>query len=368
MDMNAKEIMGDLIKQGLAKKNEKGELEITKKGLEEGGHMMATESGIQYLKQVAKSGMREPLREDNIKEVLDTVDNTTLNLYEIFGVPENDSLRNYQVFCKLVESVANKDKKEKTRVGFEGMFNMLKEAKYFEVPDNINFLLMNTSNKVRQVKFPYYYCFLDTKLIVYDRTYYGFMVSDMNNLKEAARKAKLDVSKIPDGINVLTFYDSQETGFGWNKIELYDKDRDKYRNKIREYLINFVDFINTEDVRISLSERTEKNTERRVKRGRVPIPSYNKIYVVGYLQKYLNKLESQEQNTKFSHRFWVKGHFRHFWNKKYDNLYKQYKKGELKSTEGKQYVWDKSNGSLKIWIMPFIKGEGILVNKKYKLK
>ena len=44
----------------------------------------------------------------------------------------------------------------------------------------------------------------------------------------------------------------------------------------------------------------------------------------------------------------------------------KYKKGELKKFEGKKYKFDE--GTLRVWVYPYIKGDGILINKGYKLK
>ena len=131
--------------------------------------------------------------------------------------------------------------------------------------------------------------------------------------------------------------------------------------------MNFIDFVNSEDVKLMFMKRTEKNTQRRIDRNRLPIPSFNKIHIIGYLAKYLRELEEREGATRFSHRFWVRGHFRHFFDKKYDNMYKLHKQGKLKNLTGKQYIMDES-GALKAWILPYIKGEGILINKQYKFK
>lgn len=69
----------------------------------------------------------------------------------------------------------------------------------------------------------------------------------------------------------------------------------------------------------------------------------------------------------YSHKFWVRGHFRHFWHKKYKGLYELYKKGKLKRIEGQQYIMDEE-GTLKLWILPHIKGHGILIDSRYKLR
>ena len=171
---------------------------------------------------------------------------------------------------------------------------------------------------------------------------------------------------MPQKIDLMSFFSCEE-GVGWVKIDLLEKSKNKYTKKLQEYVMNFIDFVNNEDVKLMFKERTEKNTERRIQKGKLPIPSFNKIYIVGYLAKYLKKLESQELNTKFSHRFWVRGHFRRFLDKKkYKKLYEKYQKNELNNLEGKSYKIE--DGFLKSWVYPYIKGEGMLIEKGYVLK
>jgi hypothetical protein len=130
--------------------------------------------------------------------------------------------------------------------------------------------------------------------------------------------------------------------------------------------MNLIYFINSEDVKIMVHTRSEKNSKRRIENNKIPIPTHSKIQIIGYLAKYLEKKETLGTSKGFTHRFTVRGHWRHFWNKKFDRLYKLYSEGKLKDIEGKQYLMDGS-GALKVWIYPYIKGEGILIDKKYEL-
>lgn len=359
-----------MVQEGLIILDKKGEMQLTEKGRKHSEKLLSKPDHKEYMKQVAKHFQtNKPEKESvNINEIadeIDMIDNTKLSIYERFSISENDDLRNYQLFCRLSESIAN-DSSNKNSKGFGGMLDILSRSKYFEIPDNINLLLQNTSNNMKKIRLPYFYTFLDVKLVVFDKTFYCFQIQDIDQLKETASRRGINTKDISNGINILTYWESSE-GIGWDKIELYEKDRDKYRNRIREYILNFVDFVNNEEVKFMFRERTQKNTERRIKRGKLPIPSFNKIYVIGYLKKYFDKLESQELQTRFKHRFWVRGHFKRFLDKKrYKKLYEQYKKGKLKNFEGKKYRIDE--GFLKVWIFPFIKGEGMLIEKVYKLK
>ena len=82
---------------------------------------------------------------------------------------------------------------------------------------------------------------------------------------------------------------------------------------------------------------------KRILRGKLPIPSQKFIRVNGKLKIYLSELNSGK-HFNYSHRFWVRGHFRTLRNDK----------------------WKNARGT-KIWILPFIKGKGVLVDKIYEV-
>ena len=76
------------------------------------------------------------------------------------------------------------------------------------------------------------------------------------------------------------------------------------------------------------------------------------IYTGGeslWINNFLRERNLDQLNNKtdftYTHRFWVRGHFRVLKDKK----------------------WKKSQGK-KIWIVPFIKGEGVLIKKEYNVK
>lgn len=380
VDKNFKKDMDKLVADGFITIDKNGEMKLTDKGMRHTGEIIKSKSSRDYMKKVAKhfngnSPNKEAINIEDLPCEIDMVDNTKLSIYERFNIAENDDLKNYQLFCKILSkgedeealSDLKTDRLKKAYKNMTSLFNtqysLLKEAKYFEVSDRINLLLSNTKNEVNKIRFPYYFTFIDTRVIIHDRVYYSFFVTDFDSFEERYEKKTKD-SK--GRINIVTFYET-ENGMGYENFNIYKKDNDKYRNKIREYLMNFVDFVNSEDIKLMFRERSEKNTQRRVERGRLPIPSFNKISVIGYLAKYLNKLESDETNTRFNHRFWVRGHFQRFWNKdRYKNMYKKFELGQLKNFEGKKYNIDE--GVLRVWVYPYIKGEGMLINKGYVTK
>lgn len=353
------ETLKELLDKGYVKIDESGKLQMTAKGMKHTEEMLKTDSSARiYMKKVEKYFKENPPKEESssVETALaekDFIESTDLDIYEMYGVNKYDDLKNYQLFCKLVDN--------NPKLDVDATFKLMKTSKYFEIPDSINLLLQNTSNEVRKIKMPHYFLFLDFSVVIYDGIFHSALIQDFSQINE-----KFKENHFPDKIMVLTFY-SNSQGIGYGSFNLLEKQKDKYLKKLQEYIFNFVDFTNNEEVRIQLRERTKKNEGRRLKEGKLPIPSFNKVYVTGSLKKYLDKLKSDELNTRFSHRFWVRGHFRRFINKeKYKKIYEKFNNGELKKLDGKNYQY--REGYLREWIFPYIKGEGLLINKGYKLK
>ncbi len=93
----------------------------------------------------------------------------------------------------------------------------------------------------------------------------------------------------------------------------------------------------------------------------------NSLIKLKNLNQEKNKLNISSRTLNY--RFWVRGHFMRFWNKKkYAKLYNSLKEGNLAS---KYYVDSKIRHNdvvIMLWKKPFIKGSGVLISKKYKLK
>jgi hypothetical protein len=116
-------------------------------------------------------------------------------------------------------------------------------------------------------------------------------------------------------------------------------------HSIRIFMCNFLDFLINPEVEFIRVERTIEQNEKRMKRGKIPLPNYDFVKVNGMLKIDLEKLRSGEV-FHYSHRFWVRGHFR-----------------TLRSE--RRY---KDKVGVKIWIVPYIKGKGLLIEKPYLIK
>lgn len=110
---------------------------------------------------------------------------------------------------------------------------------------------------------------------------------------------------------------------------------------IRNYISNLHSLILHPEVEIK--KKDYFNNENRIKRGQVAIPTKYSINLTGKLKKYIDKTTQQNEKAwELGHRFWVRGHWKHFQSSRYKN-----KQGQ------------------KTWVLPFIKGKGELVNKDY---
>jgi len=137
----------------------------------------------------------------------------------------------------------------------------------------------------------------------------------------------------------------QITGHKMNNIEVIESPGSdpNLRNFVHKFVLNFLNFLHNPEVEYIEHQRSEKNIQRKLKAGKVVVPSTMMIKVTGKLQIYLDDMENNQGVWEYSHRFWCRGHFR--------NL------------QADRYIEKK-----RIFILPFIKGRGLLIEKDYEVK
>lgn len=262
------------------------------------------------------------------------------------------------------------------------------EYKIFDIDEELKSSLYNTKNKIFYRKSPFVKIFLNLTIdfneslkisqkdLLNDRVketgkrkVYGLSIIDMGQGKEYLKgivkvenQEELIMNGIIDCENI-----SLPTSIFQNIVKPEEKEYSSIlskdeRNKIRNFVCNFLDFLNHPDVETRLIKH--QTNESRIKRGKLPIPDRVQINVKGKLYKYIYEdLPKQEHNSP-DISFWVRGHYIHFWNKKkWKGIYSK----EISDLKEKGYQLD-SNGIISKWILPYIKGKGILVNKNYKIK
>lgn len=250
---------------------------------------------------------------------------------------------------------------------------LLENAEIFEVDEKTVWILNMTDNQIFSRKCPYDKIIIDCNLNLEGLWFKGFLITRGNS--ESSKGTLLwtywgEKDSTCTNPLVCKLFDPEldvlEEAFTSFENEANKKAR-KVIKKLKVFVCNFLDFLNNPEVRIVRLERGQKNIERRKREGKEPLPSSNKIIVSGVLKQYMDKTSI---NTKgFNHRFWVRGHFRRFWNKKrYSYLYDLLEQNKLPDKYEIDLNIVPGEKTIMIWHKPFIKGEGVLVTKNYELK
>jgi len=297
--------------------------------------------------------------------------NPNLNILHKIGSVNGNPYEKCLEIIKFTQDVAIK--KKIYNFGKEGTITCLKHkgilesSKIFRISDeHIINLLLKTNNTLTFRNMPFNCMFIDHHLVLDNCIIYGILVyythSDKNNIlgEDINDKKKLNNAFLIIGYDKndqTDFYklgyveekggfknDQHNTNTNWTGEEFSLDDLKGLTKKISLFICNFLDFLNTPDIELVTVEHTKEQNEKRIKKGKPPIPPQIFVRVTGKLKIYLDKLNSGA-HFSYSHRFWVRGHFR-----------------TLRSEK-----WVNKRGT-KIWIFPFIKGQGVLVNKIYEVK
>ena len=117
----------------------------------------------------------------------------------------------------------------------------------------------------------------------------------------------------------------------------------KTQKFIHLFSLNVINFINNPEIELQEQHYDEQRMYRkRIQERKIPIPRRTVIKLTGELKRYVQDLHQGAQ-WHYGYRFWVRGHFRTFRAERYSD-----------EVRGKR-----------IWVLPFQKGEGLLVEKAY---
>lgn len=238
--------------------------------------------------------------------------------------------------------------------------DLFDNVELFELDEKTKWILCMTNNEIFERSMPYQKIVLDMNLQLDDKWFKGFLIT-----KNIAWSYWGNTSGFCDNAIIIDWKTKNITSLE-NQYLKFDNLKKSTLKKLKVFICNFFDFINNPEVRIIRFVRSQKNIERRKKQGKEPLPPTNKIRIDGVLRSYYEKLDS---NPSFSHsyRFHVRGHFVRLWNKqRYRNLYQNIDR----LPEG-YYIDNKIRPNDRIimfWKKPFIKGNGVLISKKYEVK
>lgn len=246
----------------------------------------------------------------------------------------------------------------------ENITRGLAHAHVFEISDTVKKLLMLTDppNKNDDIPLPFQFFFLDVQFTkeeleaidvhIKADTVTGVLVSKgqmVNAQNEQIVGTALRTtmfSELPteegwfDTFNTNINLDDEFMSYNIQKNPVTDEVAKRF---VHKFVINFLNFIHNPEVRLVEHRRTEKSLERRKREGKVLIPSSSTIHVTGKLKQYIDEVDSGSHLGHFGFRFWIRGHFRRLMS----DFYKEKKV---------------------IFVPPFLKGKGILVEKFYSVE
>jgi len=261
-----------------------------------------------------------------------------------------NSYKNYDSFDKLTQLSAPSQ-----------IQNFIFNGKNFKMTNPVWELLKNTKNKVFIRNHPFQTFSIDQKI--------NTKIEGLNIIftifQEVVSK---DLEVI--GCNYLSIGrderdDSEFWISGTIKEGIPNPENSSFSNEefkeltesINQLYSNFIDYLNHPYSNQTIY-KLSSNNEKRVKRGQFPRQDR---YVIDIKKEFINTIltnKNQEDNTRYNSKFWVRGHFKHFRNKKrFNRLYNLDE--EQRKKEG-LFI----NGKLiSKWILPYIKGNGTLIEK-----
>jgi hypothetical protein len=206
-------------------------------------------------------------------------------------------------------------------------------------------LLLKTDNKIFNRDLPFDNMYFECTIKIKDVEFYGFHI--IKDRWGVLIKVYFKPQDAPAPMNAIVplidhfAYDKADFGEYGRKVRSeVDGTMKHYNKEVATFVCNCIDFLNTPDVKFVRVDRTPEENEKRVLKGKLPIPTISYIRIDGELKKYLNSI-SQSRHSAYQYSFWVRGHFRTLKSQRYKEVGK------------------------KMWIKPFIKGKGILIKKNY---
>jgi hypothetical protein len=251
----------------------------------------------------------------------------------------------------------------------------LQTARVFEIEDKHKYLLMATNNPksddvelFSQVRLPFPEIFIDVDFDVDDLngaegSIHGILIRELKELAVVSNPSSKDISRqILYGLTAYVSGTSVEgfpfidrfyfpiVGYSGNTLAKMDFIDAEYDNKkeakfIKKFIVNFLLFLKSREVVYIESHRDANNRAKRVKAGKMPLPSSHIIQVTGELKRYINGLTDADfRRGHLSGKWEVMGHDRHYRADRYVNM-----KGKIQ------------------WIDCYKKGTGIEVKHVYRV-
>lgn len=244
----------------------------------------------------------------------------------------------------------------------ESQLQWTKEAHIFHVDEDVTKLLTLTKNKPQFMHLPFNNLFIDCKI-----TFGRLQIEGIHLLAcKPLEGTKFAVIDDGDYNNFHFFYFIKDQNrpdakyFEYGLIETTDELEVRFKEDIKKrsdeeeidfseamdtsknvkiFITNFLSLLDNPEVEIVGRKANEEKNIKRASHGKQTIPTRNFVVVKGTIKAYIEQLKTGK-HFSYGHSFWVRGHFRKLEDEHY------------KAARGKI-----------LWVMPFIKGSGLLIEK-----
>lgn len=225
------------------------------------------------------------------------------------------------------------------------LYKEIKRSHLFQIDTKLNECLLKTNNRIYSRNLPFVYMFIPNDILIDNKKIGGLFLHDSKSGTYILTPIYKDETHYNLKLFVFQEKEHQRLIKKCNKdgIKNFLKD-EKLKYKIKLYICNFLDFLNTPDVEIKEIVWSEEANKKRIKRGKPPIPTIHNVTVTGKTKEYINNFHTHNKNN-YSHKFDVRGHWRTLKSERY---------GE--------------NVGKRIWIPNYIKGDGIYIKKRYDVE
>lgn len=280
----------------------------------------------------------------------------TKKIYKKLGITDSEKIR-------LMEFKKSAEMGKRIQIGLDG-------CRPFEVDDMTKRLIIYTDmpsdrKLLELIRLPFKFIWIDVEItskeadIGVDRIT-GIMISESKYVDGSDYSSTGFIVHYLCTDGYSSFIDEFKISFDKDLTIHYD---DKKTAKfLRNFIVNFILFYENPEIEYVERTRTKEQQEKRVRRGQMPLPTSYVVKLTGRIRRYAEKLMIRTERTPISHQFEVRGHWRHFWNEdRFKQLYAMSKE-ELYANGYQLY-----EGVIIKRIEPFRKGEGIMVDKKYKV-
>jgi hypothetical protein len=245
------------------------------------------------------------------------------------------------------------------------ILNGLLNCHLFEVTDDLKRLLILTKTPKQNdmLKLPFPVIFIDARFTKKEMDALGVDIGfdEINGIivqegniyrssdgKEIGTDLRVSISAInyrsawifETYMENMNFYEEYRQYEGAKRVQENGLNK-KARRFIKGFVLNFLNFIYNPEVKYVTVEADKKRNLKRIERDKLPIPPRNFIKLSGVLKRYTDELRNNPV-WHYNYRFWVHGFFRTLRNEKYG-----------------------VNVGKRLWIAPFIKGKGLLIEKEY---